>query len=219
MVCPDLHDQEQKLALSKGQALPPAQPAAPGGQELGGGRDKLVPTGCFALFPVAVPQRGSLTHVGLHIPQAGPRWAADSHSCAKPAGPRVLFSAREAPLGAAGGGVGWGGLFLELLPCWGVLRRPEDLLVALREGLRIQTLVSAPGCRLAPCGNPLWGEFELLASPWEQPTLSPSCFACSVTAEDLSLSVWPGGLVMPQPGARTAGGSWHGCRVTSALGR
>lgn len=43
----------------------------------------------------------------------------DSHSCAKPAGPRALFSAREAPLRAAGGGVGWEGLFLELLSCWG----------------------------------------------------------------------------------------------------
>lgn len=79
-----------------------------------------MPMGCFALFPVTVPQRGSLTRVGLHIPQAGPHWAADSHSCAKPAGPGAPFSAREAPLRAAGVGE-WAGkaLFLELLSCWG----------------------------------------------------------------------------------------------------
>lgn len=219
MVCPELQDQEQKLALSKGQALPPAQPAAPGGSGAGRREGQAGAEGCFALFPVTVPQQGSRTRVGLHIPQAGPRWAADSHSCAKPAGPRALFSAREAPLGAAGGGSGLGRLISGTSALLGVLRRPEDLLVALREDLRIQTLVSAPGCRPAPYGHALWGESELLASPWEQPTLSPSCFACSVTAEDLSLSVWPRGLVMPQPGARTAGGSWRGCRVTSALGR
>lgn len=188
---------------------------APGGQELGGGRDKLVPTGCFAQFPVTVPERGSLTRVGLHIPQAGPH----CHSCAKPAGPRTPFSAREALLGAAGGRSGMGKLISGTSVLLGILRRLEDLLVALKGGLRIQALVSAPGCRLAPCGCPLWGEFELLASPWEQPTLSPSCFACSVTAEDLFLSVWRRGLVMPQAGDGTAGGSWRGCRVTSALGR
>lgn len=76
-----------------------------------------MPTGCFALFPVTMPQRSSLTRVGLCIPQAA------GHSCAKPAGPGASFAAREAPWRAAGGGVGCEGLFLELIPLAGV---PEE---------------------------------------------------------------------------------------------
>lgn len=67
------------------------------------------------------------------------------------------------------GGSGLGRLISGTSALLGVLRRPEDLLVALREDLRIQTLVSAPGCRLAPYGHPLWNSLRLHGN--NQPSL------------------------------------------------
>lgn len=73
--CPERDGNRSWLSQRVGPCLLHSQqlPPPPRGQELGGGRAELMPMGCFALFPVTVPQRGSLTRVGLHIPQAGTR--------------------------------------------------------------------------------------------------------------------------------------------------
>lgn len=171
-----------------------------------------MPTGCFAPFPVTVPQWGSLTRVGRHIPQAA--------ATAVPSllAPGASFSAGEAAPRAAGQGrVGPAGLFLELMLSCGVLRRgPEDLLAALRgvAGVWAQVSASGYGLALAPAGT-FQGEFKLW-SPWEQ---VPNPGTLHVL---LQLWKWPWlGCALPR-GTETWGGGCEiltGCSVTCTLGR
>lgn len=160
MICPEQHSEEQNLTLLRGQALPPTQlgqPTGPRVQELEVGRGTPVPSGCFASFPVTVPQRGSLTRVGRHIPQAGAHGAGHSHSCAKPAGPRasVVFSQRGPSEGSWSGK--WAGRLISGTPVLlGVLRRsPEGLLVAPREAVRMEfRFLPQVQAGLGPCRHP-----------------------------------------------------------------
>lgn len=172
-----------------------------------------MPTGCFALFPVTVPQWGSLTRVGRHIPQAA--------ATAVPSllAPGASFSAGEAAPRAAGQGrVGPAGLFLELMLSCGVLRRgPEDLLAALRGVAGVWARVSASGygLALAPAGT-FQGEFKLW-SPWEQVSNPVLCMFCCSCGCGRGWAVPC--LVVQKPGAGAVGGSWAGCSVTCTLGR
>lgn len=158
-----------------------------------------MPTGCFAPFPVTVPQWGSLTRVGRHIPQAA--------ATAVPSllAPGASFSAGEAAPRAAGQGrVGPAGLFLELMLSCGVLRRgPEDLLAALRgvAGVWARVSVSGYGLALAPAGT-FQGEFKLW-SPWEQVS-NPGALHVL-----LQLWMWPWlGCALPRGTETWGGGCW-----------
>lgn len=134
MICPEPHSQEQNLTL-QGSSLASCTTGGTASGWLSGIRSWEAEWGgvlceqeVLVCFLGLCPARNSLTRVALCIPQA------DGHSCAKPAGPRASFAAREAPWRAAGAGVGQEGLFLELIPLLlGVLRRgPKELLVAQR---------------------------------------------------------------------------------------
>lgn len=121
--CPELDENRSWLSqrvrpcllLHSQQPAPPPQGSGAGRRE-----GRVDANGLFCSVscnraPAGLPDTCGSAHSSGRD-QAG---LPDSHSCAKPAGPRALFSAREAPLRAAGGGVGWEGLFLELLSCWG----------------------------------------------------------------------------------------------------
>lgn len=146
----------------EGPALPPAQlrqPTGTRGQELEGGRGESHQCQqAVLLFPVTVPQRGSLTRV------CGSAHSSGRTALRRPtatAVPSLLTPGHgfqpEAPLRAAGVGSGPGSLIFGIHVLLGVLRRePEAVLMALRGVVRIQAQVSASGCRLAlaPCRHP-----------------------------------------------------------------
>lgn len=146
----------------EGPALPPAQlrqPTGTRGQELEGGRgESRQCQQAVLLFPVTVPQRGSLTRVCGSAHSSGRTALRRPTATAVPSllGPEHGFQP-EAPLRAARVGSGPGSLIFGIHVLLGVLRRePEDVLVALRGVVRIQAQVSASGCRLAlaPCRHP-----------------------------------------------------------------
>lgn len=127
--------------------------------------------------------------------------ATDSHSCAKPAGLRASFTARESPRRAAGGGR-WLGklisgthLFLE--------KAPRSWWWYLAGGGESPDSGFCLGCRLVPADTHQ-GEVELPRLCGT--TIQPRCFLCdSPEAADLTMPGWPFQLVMQEP---QAGGCW-----------
>lgn len=149
-----------------------------------------MPPGCFALFPGTSPQRGSLTRVGLHIPQAGPLSAARQPQLCPARWPQgAVFSQRGPSEGS------WRGEWAGNSSCLagGPEGRGED---------------PGPGFCLRVQAGPLQTPFRVSLSPWEQP--------CSIAALHVLLRpqtcLCLGGPPPPSPDAKTWGRDSCDCR-------
>lgn len=172
MTCPEPHSQKENLTLLKGQALPPAQlgqPAGPRVQELEGGRGASVPTGCFALLPVTVPQRGSLTRVGLRIPQPGLHWAGQEPQLPSLHAPEqsLVFSQRGPSEGSWSGEWAGKAYFRNSWLVGGPREKSRGFTGGRECSGENLSQVSASGWPW-PLAGTFQGELEHLPAPWEQ---------------------------------------------------